>query len=435
MRDYMVLTALLFFIPMAFSNALAGYLLWGWTAVIAIDSYTFGLVPTLRLNLIFAVITLLAMLVYKDKERGTLSAGGTSVLLILFLLHATLAAIFAYPGNSQNWDLYSQLLKTMVFVLVMPLVLSSRYRIHAMMLMLVLGLSFHGLVEGLKFIVTGGGHHVRGVAKFGDNNHFAVALAMSIPCMYYLVQTSRSKLIRLGAIVVSVITVLAIVGTSSRGGMLCIAAMGIWLAMTSRRKLVATLFVLMCAGLVVALAPESWTERMDTIKTAEQDGSFMQRVEAWQVSSAIAVANPVFGGGFRAIEVQEVWNQFRGSVGFLGFMREGPPSEIFRAAHSVYFQIMGDLGLLGLVLFLTLLGNVFLMRRNIHKRAKVAGAQEWQWAIDLSNALAASMFAYMVGGAAVSLGYFETMYMIVMLMAVLQRHILSETKKPEEVRL
>jgi probable O-glycosylation ligase (exosortase A-associated) len=287
----------------------------------------------------------------------------------------------------------------------------------------------------LKFISTAGGHHVRGVGKFGDNNHFAVALAMCIPCLYYLVQVSRSKLIRLGSIVAAVITVLAIVGTSSRGGMLCIAAMGAWLAMTSRRKVVATLFVLMCAGLVVALAPESWTERMDTIKTADEDSSFMQRVEAWQVSSAMALENPIFGGGFRAIEVQAVWEKFRGSVGFMGFLGERPPSEIFRAAHSVYFQIMGDLGLVGFVIFMAFLGNVFVMRRTIHKRAKAVGGDEWRWAVDLSNALAASVFAYMVGGAAVSLGYFETMYMMVMLMAVLQRHVLNETKKPEEVRL
>ncbi|MBK7416226.1 MAG: hypothetical protein IPJ38_15105 [Dechloromonas sp.] len=56
---------------------------------------------------------------------------------------------------------------------------------------------------------------------------------------------------------------------------------------------------------------------MDTIQTADQDASFLGRVEAWQISSAIALANPVLGGGFHALETPVVWGMFRGNTGLL----------------------------------------------------------------------------------------------------------------------
>lgn len=435
MRDLMFLGAFLVLLPLAFRNAFVAYLIWGWTGLIAIENYLFGFMMPVKLNFIFALITMLMILFKKDTERGVLGANPTVVLLSLFFLQGSLSAVFAYDGNQLNWELYDRFWKELVFAMLMPLVVVKRYRIHAFVLVMCLGLGFHGFIDGLKFFSSGGSHLVRGFKKFGDNNHFAVMLVMAVPLLLYMTSYSKSRWLRLATLAVAIITIAAVIGTRSRGGFVAMVAVGLWLVLTSRKRLPAlTVFI---AGIifVVAIAPESWTQRMETIQEAEQDSSFMSRVEAWQVSSAIALHNPLTGGGFHAVATQSVWGQFRGQKGLLGFIDSGLNSAIFRAAHSVYFEVMGDMGFSGFIIFMALLLNALKSGVQISRLAR-QGGPELEWAQDLSRSLASTIFAFLVGGLTVSIAYTEFIYMAVMLMEILKREVqrvVSEKKERDEM--
>lgn len=421
MRDLMVLMGVLVFIPLAFANAFAAYLIWGWTANVAIDNYVFGFMTDVRMNLLFALIALGVVFSGKDKEKQPWTLNATTALIIAWLVQATISALFAYGGNPLNWDLYEKLVKTLLFVLLMPIVVAKRYRIHAMVLMMCLGLGFHGLIDGLKFLSSGGSHLVQGFKKFGDNNHFAVVLVMVIPLLLYVFQYASKPIVRYAALGGALMTTAAVVATHSRGGFISLAAMALWLTLTSRRKLGGAALFVIAIGFAVALAPASWTERMETIQSAEKDSSFMSRVEAWQISSAIALKNPLVGGGFHAVQIQSVWDQFRGSTGLLGFVNTGEPSRIFRAAHSIYFEVLGDFGFIGFFIFIAILVNALLTGGKIRRAASSDPGLEW--AADLSRALSAVVFAFMVGGGGVSLAYSEAIYVVVMLMEILRREV------------
>ncbi|MDO8348546.1 MAG: putative O-glycosylation ligase, exosortase A system-associated [Rugosibacter sp.] len=435
MRDLMFLGAFLVLLPLAFRNAFVAYLIWGWTGLIAIENYLFGFMMPVKLNFIFALITMLMILFRKDVERGVLGANATVVLLSLFFLQGSLSAVFAYDGNQLNWELYDRFWKELVFAMLMPLVVVKRYRIHAFVLVMCLGLGFHGLIDGLKFFSSGGSHLVRGFKKFGDNNHFAVMLVMAVPLLLYMTSYSKSRWLRLAALAVAIITIAAVIGTRSRGGFVAMVAVGLWLVLTSRKRLPALTVFISGIIFVVAIAPESWTQRMETIQEAEQDSSFMSRVEAWQVSSAIALHNPLTGGGFHAVATQSVWDQFRGQKGLLGFIDSGLNSAIFRAAHSVYFEVMGDMGFSGFIIFMALLLNALKSGVQISRLAR-QGGPELEWAQDLSRSLASTIFAFLVGGLTVSIAYTEFIYMAVMLMEILKREVqraVSEKKERDEM--
>ncbi|TBR15996.1 MAG: putative O-glycosylation ligase, exosortase A system-associated [Rugosibacter sp.] len=422
MRDLMFLFGFLVLVPLAFRNAFVAYLIWGWTGLIAIDNYLFGFMQPVKLNLIFALITFLMILFKRDTERGTINANATVVLLILFFIQGSFTAVFAYDGNALNWDLYDRFWKELVFALLMPLVVVKRYRIHAFVLVMCLGMGFHGLIDGLKFFSSGGAHLVKGFVKFGDNNHFAIMLVMAIPLLLYMSSYSKSRVLRLAALAVAIITIAAVIGTRSRGGFVSMAAVGLWLVLTSRKKLPALTVFIVGIVFVVSIAPASWTQRMETIQEADQDSSFMSRVEAWQVSSAIALHNPVLGGGFHAVATQSVWDQYRGQKGLLGFVDTGITSQIFRAAHSIYFEVLGDMGFFGFFIFLGVLCNALKNGVQISRLARQGGS-ELEWAIDLSRSLASTIFAFLVGGLTVSIAYTEFIYMAVMLMEVLRQEV------------
>ena len=160
----------------------------------------------------------------------------------------------------------------------------------------------------------------------------------------------------------------------------------------------------------------------------------MGRVIAWKVSSAIAVTNPVFGGGFHAVQYQPIWDQFKAAPSLLGFMNLPIPEFSAKAAHSIYFEVMGDLGFVGLFIFLAILVHGVLSRFSIKRHAQGLGPG-WIWARDLADMLMLAILAYMAGGAGVSLAYFEVIYMVVMLMELLRIHVLRAAVSQAKSRL
>ena len=83
------------------------------------------------------------------------------------------------------------------------------------------------------------------------------------------------------------------------------------------------------------------------------------------------------------------------------------------AAHSIYFQVLGDSGFVGLFLFMGLLLAWFVSLRRT--KAMTQGRAEMRWAFDLAAALERSLMVYLVSGGALSAAYFENVYIEIVL--------------------
>lgn len=426
MRDIAMLLAMFALVPLAFANSFNAYLLWGWTAMLSPVFYMFGFMQGLRYNLIFAGIALALWAFGKLDLKGKLTANSTTVLVALFIVHVTVSALLGYGDNPWKWTTYEDFIKVAIFALLMPVFVTTRLRLHAFVLIICLALGFHGVVEGLKMISSAGAHKVRGIptTMLSDNNHFAVGMCMLLPVLVYMMQNLQDRLARFAAMSGIGLTVLAVIGTSSRGGFLCLAVLAVWYALTSRRKLRASLLVILTGFIALQMAPDSWFERIDTIGMASEDDSFLGRVIAWKVSTAVALANPFFGGGMRAIQAAPVWQEFMYRIEFLSFIWTPPPLPYARAAHSIYFEVLGDLGFVGLALFLAMIANAFLTARKI--RRMVVNRPELVWARDLSDALRLGLIAYCVGGGGVSLAYLDLFYMTIVLMEIIRQRVVAE---------
>ena len=370
MRDLVFLGFMLVSVFLAVRNTFVSYLLWGWAGLIAINYYLYGFMAGIGYVQIYALITIVLIFAKKNINSQKFKFDRTSVLMLIFLAHGFLSAVFAYPGLDRNWELFGNVVKTVLFCLFMPMIVVSRFRIHAFVLVIALAISFHGVLDGLKFIASGGGHNAQPLKKFGDNNHLALILLMVLPFLYYLYQFSAKKIVSLGFLGALLLMVLAVVATHSRGALLGLFAIALWIIVKSQKKILGIVLISLCALMVVQLAPDKWSQRMETIQAADEDASLMARVTAWKVSSAIAVANPLLGGGFRAVQSHPVWNRFKDSPGLLGFVATPTLNRSGVAAHSIWFEVLGDQGILGLFLFVALIINVFMTRRDIWKLVK-----------------------------------------------------------------
>lgn len=425
MRDLVLLAVMLVFVPVAFNLSFAGYLLWGWSGLVALNTYMFGFMAAVPFVQLFAMITIASVLLQRDPLMQPFAPNRTLVLFWIFVAHGLLSAVLAYPGLERNWELFGNVAKTVLFCSFMPMLVTSRLRVHALVVMIVISTSFHGALDGLKFVASGGGHNAQTIPKFGDNNHLAMVLLMILPLAYYLVMHSKMRLARLGFAAAIVLTVLAVVATHSRGGLIGLFAVTFWIVMQGRRKVWGVVLAVLCAVLILKMAPESWSERMGTIQEADADQSFMERVTAWKVSSAIALAHPVFGGGFRAVQSHPVWDKYAHSQGILGFVDSPVIERSGVAAHSIWFEVMGDLGFVGFFLFVALLVNAFLTRRAIWRLVREQGPQA-RWAGDLADMLGAALFVYMVAGSSLSAAYFELPYICMMVMEVVRLQLVRQ---------
>jgi len=426
MRDLMIFGAMLFLLPLSLRSAFNVYLLWGWTGLISINTYLYGFMSSIQYVQIFAIITLLLLMLKKDNALRSFKLNATIILMVIFSIQVLLSATFSYPGLARNWELCTNLLKTVLFCLFMPMLLTSRTRIHAFVVMVVIGGAFHGMLDGLKFIASGGAHLGSGPIKLGDNNHFAMVMAMTVPLVLYVYLYSAYRWVRVGALSVLLLTILSVIATRSRGGLLCMVAMGFWIVKMSQRKILGIIALISIGILVIAVAPDSWTARMNSINDAQQDSSFMTRVAAWKKSTAIALENPLLGGGLDAVASPTLYSKFKDAQGLMGFI--DTPNPYNYVAHSIYFQVMGDLGFFGFFIFLIILFNTFNTRNQIKKLVKIQG-EHLRWAADLADLLTASMIAYVVGGALLSAAYFELPYIVIMLMECVKQQVLIEAGK------
>ena len=133
------------------------------------------------------------------------------------------------------------------------------------------------------------------------------------------------------------------------------------------------------------------------------------------------------------------WNIAKDNIfgaGFMVYMTDvcalySPISTDCRAAHSIYFMVLGEHGFIGLFLFLLLW--ILVWRTARHLRIEGAKQPEAQWLVPLGAMVQVSLAGYAVGGAFLSLSYYDLPYNL-MVLAVLGRKWMETKTYIEEVR-
>lgn len=428
----MMFAVMLGMVPMAIMNGFIAFLLWVYTNLLSPHIYLYGFMISFRYAFVFAALALGSLALGRLKDRGKFLVDKSTVLLMLFIAHTVTSSLLAWDSNPAIEFRLEYFIKGMVLAVVAPFFLNTRWRIHLTMMVLVAGLGFHGVVDGLKMVNSGGSHIIYGIPRstLSDNNLYALGMVMLLPLTLYMAKYSTHQWVRWGFLGTFGLCVMTILGSNSRGGFLALAILGLWYWVTSPRKLLSTLFVVIVAVGVVQFAPDRWFDRIETIKDADQDNSFLGRVAAWKVSVNIANDNPFFGAGFDATQVNSIWERYKYDDNFIDIVI---PTEMgFKAAHSNYFQVMGDLGYVGLIIFLALLGSAFLTRWEVKALSKKS-KRDVTWAVDLATAINLSLVAFMAGGAGVSLAYFELAHLEIVMLSVIRRLLLEQAAQEAPV--
>lgn len=371
----------------------------------------FGLATDYGFNYYIALATFFAWVCSSEQKR--LPNQALTTLLIVFAILFSISTYYAidYPAAYELWDRH---IKTVALGLVVMGMANSKLRIQALLWMVVLSIGYYAVKGGGYFLISGGSADspVFGPedTMIDDNNHLALAILITIPMLYYLRSTTASPLVRWVLLGVIAISVIAIVGTYSRGGFVGLVVVGIAFMLTARRRLAAVLMAATLALGVVSVAPPDWVARIAGIKEFKKDESSVSRLTAWDTSWRLALDRPLIGGGFSAIETPNTYVKYRGKA--------DKTTADGRAAHSIYFQLLGDNGFPAFFVYLAMIvaGMYNLVRVQVLTR----GVEDLGWANLLSRMMAVSFAGFLTAGAFLSMAYYDGFLCILALTGALR---------------
>lgn len=403
MRDY-ALTAFIFgLLPFVFKRPWLGILLWTWLGLMNPHRMTWGFAYSLQFAAIVGIVTLLAFLFSREPKRYPVTP--VTVTLILLLLWMNVTYIFGINTSNYPYDRWEKLMKIQLFIAVTMMVMNSEERIRWLVWVVTMSIAFFGIKGGIFTLTSGGSGRVLGPAGsfIEGNTEIALAITMAMPLMFFLSRQSTNKWVRWGLWLGMVLCAVAVLGSYSRGGLLAIAAIGVFLWLKSRNKVVIGVGILLLVPLLLGVMPDQWFDRMNTIGTYEQDTSAMGRINAWHFAFNLAKDRPLVGGGFGAFTPE-------------AFTTWAPNPNHFQDAHSIWFQILGEQGFVGLALFMLLWLLCWRLASSIINTCKKR--EDLRWVADLAAMIQVSFIGYWVGGSFLGLAYWDMPYLLLSILVV-----------------
>lgn len=407
MRDLLLAAVVFGLLPFVLRRPFWGILLMAWLGYMNPHRLAYGFMLSFPVVQLVVVVTLIGMLASKEAKRMVWTREITVLVIFVIWMGLTTSMAMFHDAAAEQ---YTKVIKIQILTFMTLLMLTSKERVHQFVWVMASSLMFYGVKGGLFTIANGGSYRVQGPPGtfIGGNNELALALVMTIPLMRFLQLQAERKIVQVGLTVGMLLTAVAAIGSQSRGALVALLITGTIFWAKSRSKGLTAVLMVMVSAVVLSLMPEAWFERMNTIKTYDQDDSALGRINAWWTAWNVASARLV-GGGFE---------MFQPST----FLTYAPDPYRVHDAHSIYFEVLGEHGFVGLALFMLLLAFTWFKCGAIRRLARRDA--QLSWARDLSTMIQVSMVAYMVGGAFLGLAYFDYIYHLVAL-AVVTHHLIQ----------
>lgn len=400
MRDILIMSIVLVGAVVALRRPWVGVMLWTWLSIMNPHRYTYGFAYSAPVAAIAAGALLLGLLM--TRERASPFKGPPVTVFAIFTVWITVSWLLGLDtgGDYPQWN---KVMKINLMIFVALALLHTREHIYALCWTAAGSLALVGAKGGIFTLLGGGASRVWGPpgSFIEDNNEFALALVMTIPLLRFLQLQLSSRLGRHLMTAAMLLCATAAIGTYSRGGLLAIAAMTGYLWWRGRKKVWSGIVMAVGAIVLLGFMPDAWFERMGTLQTYEQDASAQGRLDAWKNAWGVALHHP-FGVGFDPGR-QELFDLYS----------DGTSA---RAAHSIYFQILGNHGFVGLALFLLIWLLVWQTARAVQRQAREL--PQAHWCVQLASMCQVSLLGYFVGGAFLSLSYFDLPYILMVLLVL-----------------
>ena len=425
MQSLFLTAVFLSLMVMGFSAAFAAALGFVWVDIVKPQQLASSILTNQPLSII-AAATMLILFMIKDRKSPP-KFGSIQALILMFAIWVTLTS-FMSTVPEVAWIKWDWAFKVLVFALLFPYIFRSRVQLDAFILVFIFSAATIFFSAGIKTLLGSGGYGVLAVMGSGnsglsESSTLAAVCAALIPLIVYSMQHTLllpkafwTKALFTLVIITAVATV---IGTSARTGIIALGIAGLFLLAKSNNKkwwiAGAIVGALILANIDLSATP--WGARMSTIETYNQDSSALGRLKVWGWTLEFVGDHPL-GGGFNAFvhnRISEVLGD-----GTVIYYPDGVLQG--KAYHSIYFEVLGEQGFPGLIIYLSMFILALLKLRNMKKQWR--GYQDLNWLVALAEALTASIIIFMVAGAFVGIAYQPFIFYMVSLSVALDQYSL-----------
>jgi putative inorganic carbon (hco3(-)) transporter len=224
---------------------------------------------------------------------------------------------------------------------------------------------------------------------FHNSGEFAIQMVIFFAMSLYVWLALRPHLKRWVWLAFSFLpfsAMIGVVGASSRGAQLALAAIGIWIWVRSKHKIRSLVGVGVLAAVAWQLLPAEQKERFTEMG---DDETSTNRIQYWEDGLQIMGDHPVFGIGY------DNWLTFyRTYYNALG-----------EVSHNIFIQAGSELGYPGLIAFVGLIFATFLLNYRTRKIAAGLGTRGG-FLHGLARGMDGALLGYLVAGFFVTVLYY-----------------------------
>lgn len=411
MRDFFLATLLFFLLPGALIRCQWGVLLWYWISMMNPHRLGYGFIVSFPFG---KWIAALSMLSFFWSEKRMIPLNRITVFWCCWIVWLTISTVFSLLPDMAWWQ-WNKIMKIMLFSALTMMIMQKKSDLHALLWVIVGSIVFYGIKGGLFTLFTLGQYHVYGPPQsfIADNNTLAMALLMTLPLLYYLLNTQAHRIIHQLGYAGMLLSVFAVLGSQSRGGFVTLIGLSAFILWKIKAKWQSMLLLVISVPLIGIFLPDAWFERMETIINYEQDLSALGRINAWWFAWKLALDRPLIGGGLEVFKP--------------AFFEQYAPNPVdHHDSHSIYFEVLASHGFIGLFFYMMTLWSAWRMSVHLQRQAG--------WIAQLAFAIQCSLVAYMIGGTFLGVAYFDMYYALLSILVILSVHARSavpvKTKPP-----
>jgi O-antigen ligase len=313
--------------------------------------------------------------------------------------------------------------KTLLFQFFVFLVISNfiftpnLYQKFIKWLMFIMGL------VGIVGMLHGG--RVPGSAFLGDENDFALMMNMMICFAYFMSLTAHQFKAKLYYIGLCVVFLLGVIFSASRGGFVGLLPVVIFCAVASGSKLRFLLFAFVIALVFWVYSPPGYWDEMSTITEENiEKGTGANRWYLWKIGWQMFLDHPVIGVGQGNFPYHVT--QYEPSdplQSFSGRLHGG------RQAHSVYFTLIPELGVVGVFLFVMIVYHTLKQVRINFKRNYKLCSHNFIFYQNINKAILGALLAYLFTGLFISVLYYPQIWLFIAFPVALSKVITNQEQQ------
>ena len=431
MRDLVFIAFLLAVFGAGFKKPFVFVLAYVYIDNVSPQRLTYLLLNSVPISAIAFALCVLGWAVMDNKADSRFAPRQALMLMLLVWCFITTKAADFPVEAAEKWE---WVWKALAFAIFLPLTLRTRLRIEALLFFMVASAASIVIVGGIKTLASGGGYGELNLMVSSNSGLYegstisTVAIAI-IPIILWFARYGtivKPDWKVKGFCAAYIFACLLIpIGTSTRTGLLCIGLLALLMLRDTRRKFL-YLGLIGAMGLVaVPFLPKTFTGRMETIKTYKGDESASTRLAVWAWTWDYVKEHPM-GGGFEMYRQNRIRLDLQvspdvaagGQPGAApaGAVADTSGSKVVydkaRAFHSAYFEMLGEQGWPGFLMWLGISVGGLLRMEVLRRRYRKPQPGE-EWIAPLASALQSAHLCYLLGACFIAIAFQPFIYMLV----------------------